>query len=48
MTNGQIDDDLRVFSAGGGLVCVNQNFTSKQINEKALEKKQIVYVGFMY
>ena len=46
MTGGLIDDQQRGFRAGSG--CVDQIFTLKQIDEKAIEKKRRVYVFFIY
>ena len=45
MTGGLTDDEQGGFRAGRG--CVDQIFTLKQIGEKAREKKNIVYVGFI-
>ena len=45
VTGGLIDDEQAGFRAGRG--CVVQNFTLKQIGEKAQEKKLRVYVGFI-
>ena len=39
---GFINDEQRVFREGKG--CVDQIFTLKQINEKAQEKKQCMWV----
>ena len=45
VTGGLTDDGQGGFRAGRG--CVDQIYTLKQIDEKALEKKRRVHVGFI-
>ena len=42
---GSIEDNQRGFKSGRG--CEDQVFTLRQLDEKAREKKQSVYIGFM-
>ena len=44
MTEDLTDDKQEDFRSGRA--CVDQIFTLKQIDEKAREKKRMVYVGF--